>query len=119
MTALLVALGALVAAPLRYLTDYLLNRHWRGSLPVGTLAVNIVASFVLGLSVGAASRWSPHLQVFVATGIAGTLSTFSTFGYETVALGRDGKRLLASGYLLGSVAAGMAFGALGWVLGSA
>lgn len=75
----------------------------------------MVASFVLGVTVGLAGHISAEMQALLATGFCGALSTFSTFGYETVSLGRT---RLAVGYVLVSVTAGVVAGALGWALGS-
>ncbi|GIF15242.1 hypothetical protein Ate01nite_52740 [Actinoplanes teichomyceticus] len=59
MTALLVALGAAVGAPLRYLTDRYVQARYGAGFPWGTLAVNVTGSLILGLVLGPGSpRWS-------------------------------------------------------------
>jgi CrcB protein len=116
MTALLVALGALVGAPLRYLTDRFVQSRHRGILPWGTFSVNMVASFGLGVLAGASV--STATAALVGTGLCGTLSTYSTFSYETMRLGADGRRLLAAANVGGSLIFGFAAAALGWYLGS-
>lgn len=109
MTALLVALGAAVGAPLRYLVDRAVQARHDSLFPWGTLAVNVVGSLLLGvLAGGASARAVPgEVGALLGTGLCGALTTYSTFGYETV-------RLLAAravGYASlnagASVAAGM------------
>ncbi|GLZ33895.1 putative fluoride ion transporter CrcB 2 [Lentzea sp. NBRC 105346] len=82
MEALMVFLGAALGAPARYLTDrYVQSRH-TSDFPWGTLTVNVAGCFLLGLLAGASSTWMPLL----GTGFCGGLTTYSTFGYETVRL---------------------------------
>ena len=81
MTGLLVALGALVGAPLRFLCGHYLDRPF----PRGTLLVNVVGSFVLGLS--SALSLSGSQVALVGTGLCGALTTYSAFSVQTVALG--------------------------------
>ncbi len=92
MMVLLVALGAAVGAPARYLTDVWVQSRRDAVLPLGTLAVNVVGSLVLGVVAAAstapgAPSW---LLPLVGTGLCGALTTFSTFGYETLRLIEDG-----------------------------
>jgi CrcB protein len=116
VTPLLVVLGAAVGAPLRYLTDRLVQARHSSGFPWGTFVVNSVGSFVLGFVVGAAA--SPAVTALVATGFCGGLTTYSTFGYETVRLGAQGSRLLAVLNAIGSVLAGLGAAGLGLAVGS-
>ncbi|MEU8803617.1 CrcB family protein [Spirillospora sp. NPDC048819] len=105
MTVLLVALGAALGASLRYLADRTVQA-WHGSVfPWGTLTVNVAGSFLLGFL--AAVPAGGGLAAFAGTGFCGALSTYSTFGYETVRLAEDGARLPALLNAAGSVAAGL------------
>jgi CrcB protein len=95
---LFVCLGAAVGAPARYLVDRAVQsraeRSRAGSLfPWGTLTVNVVGSFVLGLLVGVGVP--DDVRLLVGTGLCGALTTYSTFGYETFRLAEDGARLYA------------------------
>lgn len=88
MTLLLVALGAAVGAPMRYLVDRRIQTWHPSVFPWGTSLVNLSASLVLGLSTGAfiAGAAPQSLQLLVGTGFCGALSTYSTFSYETLRL---------------------------------
>jgi CrcB protein len=117
MTALLVALGAVVGAPIRYLTDRWLQSVHGGLFPWGTFTVNVAASFVLGLVLGGPA---PHAVVaLVAVGFCGSLSTWSTLAYDVVRLVEGRDRLLGLLDVVMSTSAGLGAGSLGLVLGAA
>ena len=115
MTALLVVLGALVGAPLRLLADRVAAR-WRGrGSVVGTLTVNVAGSAVLGALLG------PHdvpaaVVALVGTGFCGTLTTFSTFGYDVVRLVEERVVGRALAYLAGSLVLGLGAAAGAYVM---
>lgn len=117
MTALLVAAGAAVGAPLRYVVDRWVQLRLDGAFPWGTLVVNVVGSFVLGLVVGSPTV-GPELTALLATGFCGALTTYSTFSYETLRLLEDGAWSRAAANVLVSMGAGLAAAALGWTLAS-
>jgi CrcB protein len=121
VTALLVALGAAVGAPLRYLTDLAVQSLHDSELPWGTFVVNVVGSFVLGgLAAAAVGSGLPaSVSSLVGTGFCGALTTFSTFGYETVRAVRGGATMIALGNVVISLAAGMAACVAGWAAVSA
>ncbi|OXM62489.1 fluoride efflux transporter CrcB [Amycolatopsis vastitatis] len=121
MTLVLVALGGAAGSILRYLTDRRVQL-WRDSpFPFGTLTVNIVGSFILGFLSG----WLLHgaepssVRALVAVGFCGGLTTFSTFGYETVRLFLEKTRLYAVLNVVVTVVAGLLSGALGLLLATA
>ncbi|MCE0767489.1 fluoride efflux transporter CrcB [Pseudonocardia kujensis] len=116
MTPLLVILGAVVGAPARYLTDRLVQSRHASGFPWGTFTVNVAGSFVLGLVAGATT--SPAVTALVGTGFCGALTTYSTFGYETVQLARQGSPLLAACNAVGSVMAGLGAAGLGLAVGA-
>lgn len=106
MTALLVVTGALVGAPLRLLADRIAaRRRGRGSV-VGTLTVNVLGSAVLGTSLGLQGL-PPAVVALVGTGFCGTLTTFSTFGYDVVRLVEERLVGRALAYLAGSLLLGI------------
>ncbi|MFD8865131.1 fluoride efflux transporter CrcB [Streptomyces sp. NPDC059590] len=114
MNWLLVVAGAMVGAPLRYLTDRSVQARHDSVFPWGTFVVNVSGCLVLGLLTGAAAAGaaSSHLQLLLGTGLCGALTTYSTFSYETLRLAEDGARLFAVANVTASVAAGLgaAFG---------
>jgi fluoride exporter len=116
MTALLVVLGGAVGAPLRYLLDQVVSGRRPGRFPWGTLCVNVVGSLVLGAVVGAvgASDGSRWVTTLVGTGFCGALTTFSTFGFETVRLVEDGEWRAAAANVTASLALGLAACAAGY-----
>jgi CrcB protein len=118
---LLVTAGAVVGAPLRYLTDRAVQARHDSLFPWGTFAVNVTGCLVLGLLSGAASHGaaSAHVQLLLGTGLCGALTTYSTFSYETLRLAQDGAGLYAAVNVAGSVAAGLGAAFAGTALGDA
>lgn len=119
MTWLFICLGAAVGAPARYLTDRVIQTRHDSLFPWGTFAVNVVGSLILGILLGAGSRDQLPVAVLagLGTGFCGALTTFSTFGYETIRLAEDGARLIALLNVVGSIAAGFAAAAIGYAAG--
>jgi fluoride exporter len=116
MTFLLVLAGGVVGASARYLTDVTVQRAHGTEFPWGTWTVNVVGSFILGVVVDAAGpAW---VLTLLGTGFCGALTTFSTFGYETVRLSEEGRPGLAAANVAASLAAGLAAASLGWWVGS-
>jgi CrcB protein len=118
MTVLLIALGAAVGAPARYLTDRALQTRHETVFPWGTLTVNVLASLVLGFLAGASSAISGSMSALLGTGLCGALSTFSTFSYETMRLAQGGARFYAAANVAVSLVAGIGAAALGWSIGT-
>ncbi len=118
MTLLLVLLGGAVGAPLRYLTDQAVNARHASVFPFGTLTVNAAGSLLLGLVAGLASVHDVPAWVLalVGTGFCGALTTFSTFGYETVRLLEDGSFVEAALNVVVSLGVGLAAVLSGWGL---
>lgn len=84
---LLVGDGGMAGAMLRYWLSGLIGNATSGRFPYGTLAVNVIGCFIIGffLTLGYERfSWSPELRLFVAVGILGGFTTFSTFSYETI-----------------------------------
>lgn len=120
-TALLVALGAAVGAPARYLADDLLSSRFGRRFPWGTLAVNLLGSLILGLLVGLASHGAVSNRVITlaGTGFCGAFTTASTFAWETVDLAETGRWRRATAYVVVSLALGIGLAAAGFALGAA
>ena len=121
MTALLVVLGAAVGAPLRYLTDRTIQARHDSVFPWGTLTVNVVGSLLLGFLLGgaAAGGVSPEVVAGGGIGFCGALTTYSTFGYETVRLAEGGSLLYGFANIMASLAAGLAAAWLGLTIAGA
>lgn len=117
MTVLLVLLGGALGAPARYFTDRVVQSRHDSGFPWGTFTVNVAGSLLLGVLFGALA--SPWLTTLVGTGFCGALTTYSTFGYETVLLGSRRATLYALLNAFGSVAAGLGAAGLGLALGNA
>ncbi|MFE6624540.1 fluoride efflux transporter CrcB [Streptomyces sp. NPDC057740] len=109
MNWLLVIAGAVVGAPLRYLTDRAVQSRHDSVFPWGTFLVNVSGCLILGLITGAAAQGaaSSHLQLLLGTGLCGALTTYSTFSYETLRLAETGAGLYAVANIAGSVIAGL------------
>jgi CrcB protein len=115
MKLLLVIAGALVGAPLRYLTDRFIQSRHDSDFPWGTFTVNVVGSAILGFVTGATSAADfPHwVQLLVGTGFCGALTTYSTFSYETLRLFERGSRFTAALNVAASILAALGSAFLG------
>lgn len=109
MNWLLVIVGAMVGAPMRYLTDRAVQKRHDTVFPWGTFTVNVVGCLILGLLSGAvaAGAASPHIQLLLGTGFCGALTTYSTFSYETLRLAEDGAKFFAAANVVAGVVAGL------------
>ncbi|MFE7842720.1 fluoride efflux transporter CrcB [Streptomyces sp. NPDC057474] len=109
MNWVLVIVGGMVGAPLRYLTDRAVQLRHDTDFPWGTFAVNVTGSLVLGTLTGAvaAGAATSHLQLLLGTGLCGALTTYSTFSYETLRLAQSGARFHAAANVAASVTAGL------------
>jgi fluoride exporter len=114
-----VAIGGVIGAPARYLVDLALGERLRSDLPWGTFTVNVVGSLILGVVVGLSVHHhvDPTVVALVGTGFCGSFTTFSTFAFETMLLGEDGRRLAAAATVIGGLGIGLLAGALGLALG--
>lgn len=119
MTLLLVMLGGALGAPLRYLVDRAVRARLDSPFPAGTLLVNVAGSLLLGGLSGAATALPPEVGTLVGTGFCGALSTYSTFGYETLRLVTGGAHRYAVANVVASVLAGVGAAALGHLIGTA
>lgn len=93
LNALLVGIGGFIGSVGRYWVSgwvqTLVSQSWR---PVGTLAVNVLGCFLIGLLIGFADfrqLLKPEARLLLVVGVLGGFTTFSAFGYETFALARD------------------------------
>ena len=106
----LVFAGGAAGAPARYLVDRLIQARRDAVFPLGTFAVNVAGSLVLGLLAGAARRAGlPHeITLLAGTGFCGALTTYSTFGFETIRLLEEGSLFEAAANTVASLTFGFA-----------
>ncbi len=102
-TVLWVALGGAIGSALRFgISEWMRRLPALATLPWATLTINVLGSFVLGWFLRASfePELTPQVRAFVAIGICGGFTTFSTFAFETVTL-------LEAGYVGRAMAYGM------------
>ena len=100
-----VAAGGAVGAVARYLVYVAAGKVLGAGFPFGTLIVNVFGSFLMGILIeGTALAWtvSPQLRLFLAVGVLGAFTTFSTFSLDVAVLYERGKLALAAGYIIAS-----------------
>lgn len=98
MKFLFVFIGGGIGSMLRYWAQGLVYSRMGSGFPYGTVLVNIIGCFLIGLlMVALEERFlaTPALRVFLTVGILGGFTTFSSFSFETLALFRDGESALA------------------------
>ena len=102
-----ITLGGIAGTLARYfLQGWVQHRSGLASFPVGTLAINLSGSFVLGLVIRLATgstMISPDLRAGLAIGFCGAFTTMSTFSYESMKLLADGEYWYAGLYMGGTV----------------
>jgi len=107
-TLMAVAGGGALGAVSRYAVYLGTERMFEEPFLAGTLTVNVVGSFLLGLAVAyfVGRPVSDTTRAFVTVGLLGAFTTFSTFSFETVALVHDAQYSRAAAYVIGSVTLG-------------
>jgi fluoride exporter len=99
MNIFLVFVGGGLGAAARYLLQGAVYRFTGAGFPYGTIVVNVLGCFVIGLLMSSMEERflaAPPLRIFLTIGVLGGFTTFSSFSYETMALLREGD-LLAGG----------------------
>jgi len=117
---LLVALGGLLGSVARYWLAGVVQRLNGSEFPLGTLAVNILGSFVVGLVMALSverGAVSANARIFLTVGFCGGFTTMSTFSYETMALLRDGEMGLGVGNIGATLGACLTAAWLGQIVG--
>lgn len=115
---LLIGAGGFIGSTLRYLASQFIQNKFLSAFPFGTLGVNALGCFAIGLIFALAEKGnlSAEWRLFLATGICGGFTTFSAFSVETVSLMKDGQLAPAFIYIVASVALGLAATFLGIAL---
>jgi fluoride exporter len=105
---LLVLCGGAAGSLARYLVTLGVNEKYDGRFPLATFLINVAGSFAIGILTILLDRgalFHPNLRWLLVTGVLGGFTTFSSFEWETFALGRS-HPLIAFSYCISSVAAG-------------
>ena len=106
---LMIGTGSFAGGILRYLISQFLQGKTASTFPIGTLLVNIVGCFLVGLIVGVIDRGTlaSEWRLFLITGLLGGFTTFSAFSMESVSLLREGQVGYALTYIGLSVCLGL------------
>jgi CrcB protein len=121
MRYLLVFLGAGIGGVLRFAMSSAVYRAVNGwDFPIGTFSINMLGCFVIGLMMQLAETkgvLQGDTRLFVFVGVLGGYTTFSSFGFETFQLLRDGQYIYAAINSVLQVCLGIFLVWLGWVIG--
>ena len=115
----LVCVGGAVGSGARYLVSKVISDHVRhayeSDFPWGTLAVNVIGSFLLGALVmwGGPDERSHTMRVLLGTGALGGFTTYSTFNWETLWQIQNGKTGAAAAYVAATLVICLMSGLLG------
>ena len=106
---LVIGTGSFIGGILRYLLSLSIKSRVLSSFPYGTLTVNVIGCFCIGLVFGLSTHGnlSPEWRLFLATGLLGGFTTFSAFSNETIGMLQGGEFWHASVYVVSSVVIGL------------
>ena len=109
-TLLIIGSGSFIGGVARYIVSRFIQNGIISSFPFGTIVVNIIGCFLIGLIYGISERgnmMNAEWRIFLTVGFCGGFTTFSTFAYENVSLLRDGNFFLFALYTSLSVFLGL------------
>lgn len=111
-------LGGGLGSVLRYILFITFQNH-SSSFPVSTLLVNVLGSFLIGVTVSIIpDPDSSGLKQFLGFGVLGGFTTFSTFSLDTIRMLHHGETLVSICYVLGTLVLCLVGTSVGWYLGS-
>jgi CrcB protein len=104
-----IGIGSFIGGVFRYLLSLLVQSKTTTNFPLGTLIVNIIGCFFIGIVIGIFDKgqMSHEWKLFLATGLLGGFTTFSAFSNETFILFREGHAGYALLYIFASVLLGL------------
>ena len=113
------ALGAITRYGIHHIAEQTIKKDsWFGSFPIGTFVANVAGCLLIGILIGSGrSESSQHWRMFVGVGFLGAMTTFSTFGAETVQSLEEGSWAIAGSNVLANVVFGLAAVMLGLWMG--
>ena len=113
------AVGGAIGACVRYWV-FLATSKWQLGFPYATLGVNAIGCFLIGVIMSFVEHrhWTPEWRTFLVTGLLGSMTTFSTFGYETYVIWASGQRTMALAVVGTNLLLGLSAVALGWRAGA-
>ena len=119
---LAVAVGGAMGSVARFWLAGVMTTLTGPRFPWGTLLINVVGSFVIGLVAAATLTperiaMHPTMRIFLMTGVCGGFTTFSAFSLQTLELMQGGELVPAFGYAVGSVVLCVVATYCGWLLG--
>ena len=102
-----VSVGGAIGSAARFWISGLIAERYGQTFPLGTLAVNVTGSFIIGLFAALTDpegRWlvSPSFREFFMIGVCGGYTTFSSFSLQTLALAQDGEWFRAAANAIAS-----------------
>lgn len=117
-----VAVGGALGSMARFWLTAMMMALTGPRFPWGTLLINVLGSFVIGLVAGftltpVRIAVHPDLRIFLMTGVCGGFTTFSAFSLQTLELMQNGDLVSALGYAVGSVVLCVVATYCGWALG--
>jgi len=117
-----VAVGGAIGSVARFWVAGVMAELTGPRFPWGTLLINVLGSFVIGLVAGitltpARVGMHPDVRIFLMTGFCGGFTTFSAFSLQTLELLQGGEVVPALGYAIGSVVLCIVATYCGWLLG--
>ncbi len=92
-TILIVGTGGFIGSVMRYLVQYFVEKGLTSTFPIGTLIANIAGSFIIGAVFALAEKGdvlSAEWRIFLAVGICGGFTTFSSFAYNNFTMLKEG-----------------------------
>lgn len=103
-----VIIGSSIGGAARYLSQEFVQKNFPSFIPLSTLSVNIVGSFIIGIIYALAerSKISAEVRILIATGFCGGFTTFSSFAFENVKLMQDGEFFNTALYIILSIVIG-------------